>query len=127
MFDLPEEDLEFLNTDFGDGWEQVEEGDKSGLIIRNYNLPPGYTPEMADLMLLIPAEYPTSGLDMFYFFPEVSRADGFPIGALASETHFGVVWQRWSRHYAWRPGEDSIATHITTMGNVLRSELRGGE
>ncbi len=63
---------------------------------------------------------------MFYFFPEVSRADGLPIGALSSETHFGVVWQRWSRHYAWRPEEDSIATHITTMRNVLRNELRGG-
>ena len=126
MFDLPEEDLEFLNADFQGRWEWVKEGDKSGLIIRNYNLPPGYSPEVVALMLLIPAEYPTSGLDMFYFSPEVSRADGLPIGALSSETHFGVAWQRWSRHYAWRPGEDSIATHITTMRNVLKDELGGG-
>lgn len=126
MSDLPEEDLEFLDTNFQDGWEWVKERDKSGLIIRNYNLPAGYAPEIVDLMLLIPAEYPISGLDMFYFSSEVSRADGLPIGALSSETHFGAAWQRWSRHYAWRPGEDSIATHITTMRNVLRNELRGG-
>ena len=126
MSDLPKEDLEFLDSDFHDSWELVKEGDKSGLIIRNYNLPPGYSPEVVDLMLLIPAEYPISGLDMFYFFPEVSRAEGFPIGALSSETHFGVAWQRWSRHYDWRPGEDNIATHITTIRNVLRNELTGG-
>lgn len=126
MSDLPEEDLEFLNSDFQDRWEPVEERDKSGLIIRNYNLPRGYAPEEVELMLLIPAEYPLSGLDMFYFSPEASRADGLPIGALASETHFGVVWQRWSRHYAWRPGEDNIATHITAMRNALMNELGGG-
>lgn len=123
---MPIEDLEFLNGEFQDSWEPVKERDKSGLIIRNYNLPPGYSPEAVDLMLLIPAEYPTSKLDMFYFFPEVSRTDGLPIGTLSSETHFGVAWQRWSRHYAWRPGEDNIATHITFVRNALRNELRGG-
>ena len=44
MYELPEEDLEFLNGNFNEKWERVVEGSKRGLIIRRYVLPPGYTP-----------------------------------------------------------------------------------
>lgn len=118
-----DEDLEFLNSNCS-GWNRPpDEGNQQGLIIPDYQLPHGYAPDKVDLMLLIPANYPVSGIDMFYFSPSVARADGRSIGALSNEFHFGQQWQRWSRHYEWRPGEDSIATHIAYVGNQLKFEL----
>ena len=101
------------------------ENSKNGLVIKNYSLPEGYAPESTSLMLLIPTGYPTSPLDMFYFSPDVHRTDGGGINALAPEVHFGIAWQRWSRHYLpgqWHPGNGSVATHVTHVGNVLKSE-----
>lgn len=122
-YPLPPEDVEFLRGNYSDAWEQVGETDKCGLVISNYQLPCGYAPDKTELMLLIPANYPGSGIDMFYFSPSVARADGRSIGALSDEFHFGQKWQRWSRHYEWRPGEDSLATHIAYVGNQLKFEL----
>ncbi|MCY4611877.1 MAG: hypothetical protein OXC38_09310 [Gammaproteobacteria bacterium] len=120
---LPEEDIEFLRAEYSRRWKPVSEGDKEGLIIKNYRLPRGYTPEKSDLLLLIPSDYPTGMIDMFYFDPEVLREDGSSIAALAPESHFERTWQRWSRHYPWRPSVDSIATHMTYVKNQLISEL----
>ncbi len=120
---LPEEDLEYLNASWPGQWELVSEGDKAGVIIKNYRLPGGYTPEKSDLLLLIPGDYPAAMIDMFYFNPEVLREDGSSIAALAEEGHFQRTWQRWSRHYKWRPGMDNIATHTIFVNNQLESEL----
>lgn len=125
MSNLTEEDKEFLNGNFED-WKPVDEEGKQGLIIRDYQPPPGYKPDQVDLMLLIPAEYPMAQLDMFYFAPGISREDGFAINALADESHFLIRWQRWSRHYEWRPGVDNVASHVAFIRNQLTSELRGG-
>ena len=124
MSNLTDEDREFLTSNYQDQWEPADGGDKQGLIIRGYELPPGYTPSKVDLMLLIPPEYPAAQLDMFYFSPEVSREDGSAIGALSPESHFGIPWQQWSRHYEWRPGVDNVASHVTFVRNQLTSELR---
>lgn len=125
-YPLPDEDVEFLRGNYSNAWEQVGEADKRGLVISNYRLPCGYAPDKTELMLLIPANYPTAGIDMFYFSPSVARADGQSIDALSDEFHFGQQWQRWSRHYEWRPGEDCIATHIAYVGNQLKFELGQG-
>jgi len=121
-YPLPQEDSEFLNEN-GHTWKREIEGDKRGLIISNYRLPSGYAPGEVTMMLLIPSDYPTAGVDMFYFSPGASREDGVAIGALSEETHFGMQWQRWSRHYEWRPGEHNLAYHITYVANELKSEL----
>lgn len=121
---LPEEDTDFLNSDYNDQWEELSEAGKRGLLIKDYPLPEGYTPGKTNLMLLIPDSYPAGMIDMFYFNPPVERQDGVGIGALANETHFGQQWQRWSRHYEWRPGIDNVATHITHVSNELKSELK---
>ncbi len=126
MYELPDEDLEFLNVNFKDKWKPVKEGSKRGLIIHSYELPQGYVPNEVDLMLLIPADYPIGQLDMFYFSPGVSREGGIAIGGLSIETHFQREWQRWSRHYSWRPGEDTIITHVSYVRNELQSELSKG-
>ena len=122
---LPPEDIEFLEGMKYD-WHQCVEGGKRGLVISGYQLPRGYTPDVVDLMLLIPTDYPIAGIDMFYFSPGVTRSDRSPINKLRHEDHFDKQWQRWSRHPIWRPGIDSIATHITYVGNQLRSELGQG-
>ena len=123
-YPLPEDDVEFLNADYE--WEQTLEGSKKGLLIHNYTLPDGYTPRTSNLMILIPPDYPMGMIDMFYFCPAISRKYGGPISALVHESHFGQEWQRWSRHYDWRPGIDNIATHIIYVGNQLESESRIG-
>ena len=122
-FPLPDDDTEYLNAHFP-GWTQMTEGSKRGLIIPNYPLPDGYTPDKSDLMLIIPTDYPAGKIDMFYFDPHVARKNGKDIGALNDESHFWRNWQRWSRHYDWTPGVDSIVSHISFVHEQLKSELR---
>ncbi|MDA8000749.1 MAG: hypothetical protein MPL62_05540 [Alphaproteobacteria bacterium] len=120
-FLLPD-DKGFL-AGIGYDWNYEEEAGKRGLIIQNYRLPAGYSPEQSDFMLLIPANYPMDAIDMFYFDPGIARADGLSINALEYHEHFGRTWQRWSRHYSWQPGVHSVATHVCYVGNQLEFEL----
>ena len=120
-FLLPDDDLEYLKAHFK--YTYKEENLKKGIIICHYKLPEGYEPDQSDLMLIIPDNYPVAKIDMFYFSPCISRKDGIAIEAINDENHFGQKWQRWSRHYDWRPGVDNIATHITYIYNQLKSEL----
>ena len=123
-YPLPSEDIEYLEANHCGKWRWVEETDKHGLIIENYRLPNGYNPEETALMVIIPPNYPGSMIDMFYFSPDISRKDGRAIMALTQENYFDRIWQRWSRHYSWRAGIDSIATHIPYVRNQLESELK---
>lgn len=123
-YDLPPEDIQYLEGNYPSKWKKIDEGNgKFGLLIENFPIPGGYTVPEATLMVLIPNGYPGSMLDMFYFSPWLSKSDGSSIGALASESHFGQTWQRWSRHYSWRPGFDSISRHIEFVKNQLNSEV----
>ena len=121
-FPLPNEDTEYLKANFPK-WKRLIEGSKRGLVILNYQLPKGYIPKKADLMIMIPDNYPSANIDMFYFSPDIRREDGTAIGALEDETHFGRNWQRWSRHYGWQAGVDSIVTHISYVYNQLKFEI----
>jgi hypothetical protein len=55
------------------------------------------------------------------------RADGVPIKALAQQQIDGTGWQRWSRHRTpqnpWRPGVDSVATHLVLVDQWLLREF----
>ena len=123
-YELPEEDMEYLNAHYPSQWKKVSEGNgKYGLLIENFSLPDGYNVEKSTLMLVVPSGYPGSGLDMFYFDPPLNRPDGREISALAIEIHFARQWQRWSRHYQWNPGEDSLVKHIGYVINELQREV----
>ncbi len=123
-YELLSEDAEYLNAHHPGAWRKIAEGaGKFGLIVEHFPLPNGYVEPEATLMLLVPSGYPGVPIDMFYLQPPIHRRDGSAIPALAEETHFGTAWQRWSRHYGWQPGEDSVATHIEYVGNQLRAEL----
>ena len=123
-YELLPEDAEYLDAHYSSKWRKVTEGgSKHGLIIDCFSVPDGYTASEPTMMILVPSGYPGAALDMFYFSPQLDRLDGMPIEALASETHFGETWQRWSRHYDWKPGEDSIVSHIEFVRNHLHQEI----
>lgn len=124
LYDLLPEDKEYLDANHGGRWRKLGEGaSKRGLLIEEFPIPHGYTSPHSNLMILVPHGYPGEPLDMFYFEPHLSKADGTAPGALACEDHFGRSWQRWSRHYRWAPGTDTVATHIEFVMNQLRSEV----
>ena len=125
LFPLPKEDVEYLKVNLFD-WKPCAEGSKKGIVISNYQLPSGYIPNKSDLLIIIPDNYPTAKIDMFYFSQNIVRKDGLKIDKLENVTYFGKTWQRWSRHYDWRPGIDSLATHISYIRNELRAELNRG-
>ena len=124
-YHLPPDDTQYLDENFPSQWRKTVEGNgKFGLLIDDFPIANGYSVDNSTLMLLIPIGYPGSMLDMFYFDPPLSKLNGSQINALASEIHFGRTWQRWSRHYSWQPGVDSIITHIEYVKNELYHELK---
>ena len=123
--DLSSEDIDYLNSHYPSLWKKVSEDvSKYGLLIQDFPLPNGYMVKQSTLMLLIPSGYPGSALDMFYFSPPLKKSDGSSLEAVEAETHFKKEWQRWSRHYKWNPGFDSIITHIEYIQNQLEKELK---
>ncbi|MYD31033.1 MAG: hypothetical protein F4201_01545 [Nitrospira sp. SB0677_bin_15] len=124
LCELLPEDLEYLEANYPAKWKQESEGNgKSGLLIEDFPVPGGYTEKTSTLMLLIPSGYPGAALDMFYFSPSLKRSDGSAVHAVAVEEHFGRTWQRWSRHYTWEPGFDSVVKHIEYVKHDLKNEV----
>jgi len=118
---ITREDREFLEAQYPGRWSET---DPPGIIIEAFPVPKGYSEAAVKLMLLIPHDYPGAGIDMFFFSPGIVRKDGLEIEALSVETHHGCEWQRWSRHYDWEPGRDSLATHVAYVSNVLEAEIK---
>jgi hypothetical protein len=64
---------------------------------------------------------------MMYFYPELNRKDGQPIGRLNPQGLDGKNFQRWSRHRAagmWRSGVDNLETHVLSVQSWLIDELQ---
>jgi len=97
------------------------------LVVKNYPLERGlYLSDgqplnEIEVLLIIPSNYNTSGGDMFWTFPKISRVDSVPIPAYADcdERVFnGKNYNRWSRHWtleSWLPKTDNI---IKILGRV---------
>ena len=123
-FDLPEDDIGFLDSAFGrENWHTIIKDAEQGIVIKKYSLPQGYNQPTVAMMILIPQDYPMAALDMFYLSPDISKTNGKSIGALQNEAHFDKQWQRWSRHYPWKAGTYNIATHMQVVKNSLIEEL----
>jgi hypothetical protein len=126
-FSLPEEDVEFLNS-LNLEWECVIENRIKRVVIRSFPLPSGYNLSCVDLNMQISNSYPTTQIDMAYFFPAMSRVDNKPIRALAQDVFDGKSWQRWSRHRTasnpWQPGVDNVATHVAYIQSWFSQELQ---
>src|SRR5207244_427442 len=96
-------------------------------IIYGHTVPVGYNVRTVDLALRIAPDYPTAQIDMVYFSPGLSRADGKGINGLSAQRLDGRDFQQWSRHRTgqnpWRPGEDDLQTHMLLVEHWLMHEL----
>jgi hypothetical protein len=126
QFTLPAEDLTFLDS-LGLRWEALREGANLCVIIYEVPVPAGYQVQVVEVMIQIMPGYPTSQLDMAYFFPALTRTDGRTIPNADSTLHTdGKQWQRWSRHRtgatAWVPGVDNLERHFLFVQHWLARE-----
>lgn len=117
-----EQYLTSLNLEFA-----VEE-DALGthVIIRNYVLPEGLAPRMADLLVTLPPGFPDAAPDMFWLTPNVTKASGAAVaGTEAVHTRGDRSWQRWSRHIGsqWRAGIDDLRSYVRYINRCLVQEV----
>lgn len=122
---LQESDQAFLDES-GVEYDIRLEGGMVCVVMKNWSLPPGYSPERSDLLLRLPAGFPDVPPDMFWFDPAVSYSQGgVPPASESREAHLGRTWQRFSRHLAsgaWHPGRDSLRSYLS----LIRRDLQRG-
>jgi hypothetical protein len=120
---LPEEDEEYLNS-LGLDWETLSDGNVRWLLIHGHPIPEDFDRPTATIAIRIERAYPPGKLDMVYIHPPIARQDAKAIPALSSQRIDGDIYQRWSRHYQWREGVDSISTHHLRIKDWLVDELK---
>lgn len=126
-FALLEKDAAYLNT-LGVKWETLIDDRRRWLIIRDYALPEGYSHEVVDIAIDIPASYPDAAIDMFYCNPPLKLASGAVIAQTSSHVSIGgITYQQWSRHLngatRWNPLTDSIITQMAVVEESLLREV----
>lgn len=115
---------------------EVEEGTNRFLILTQYPLKNGmYQVDQCEVLIVIPANYPQAGNDMFWVYPQLKRLDGKPIPGTSvpqneqqGDPRFwnGKRYDRWSRHWpnpphAWRPGKDDIDAILNRLSWCLEN------
>lgn len=112
---LPSTDRRFLD-DHGLVYEIIGEAGSSGVVIKDFPLPPGkFDRDIVDVMIQLPAGYPDASVDMFYTSPwiKLKSTGAYAKCADVAQQFAGKNWQRWSRHADWRAGIDGIRTMVT--------------
>ena len=93
------------------------------VVVKDYQLPPGYDRSSTDLLVRLPPAFPDAQPDMFWCSPPIRLQGGaFPQAADQMEPHLSGTWQRFSRHLTagvWRPGIDSLGSYMT----LIRAEF----
>ena len=130
---LFDEDYKIL-LDSGLKYSEVE--DKRFLIIENYPAPhglyihSGQVVEEIEVLVIIPANYNTSGIDMLWTHPHLSRSDGKAIPAASTvggddPRHVGdKEYCRWSRHWtseSWKSKEDNVQKILSRIEWALQN------
>lgn len=125
-FDLLEEDELFISS-LHLPWESVKQANQNWVLIHNYPIQKGYNVDVASMAIRMIGGYPTSGLDMVYFYPSLKRADQQLVGALSEYSLDGKIYQQWSRHRTsvnpWRPDVDNLSTHVALADFWLSNEF----
>jgi hypothetical protein len=125
-FTLLDEDEAYLES-LDLSWEAANLSGALWVFIHDYPLPDYYNVSKAILGIRMTPGYPTTQLDMVYFFPALSRKDGQQIGALSLIQIDGKNFQQWSRHRTgvnpWRPDIDNLSTHIPLADAWLQLEF----
>jgi len=112
---IPELDREFL-SEKGYIFEVVSGKGPLFLIIKDFPFSDSYVPQIADLLIIIPAGYPNAPLDMFWTNPDVKLINGnWPSASDNHEQYNERSWQRWTRHGSWRMGIDSLKSFLTSV------------
>lgn len=124
---LPLKDIEYLNKEFKDRWILKRQDNLNLLRIQGFEVPEGYIVKNTEMIIIIPDRYDSVQLDMAYFKPALSRADGHGINRLTPRIFAGESFQQWSRHRdndnPWIIGVDSIESHVELIRFFLRKEL----
>lgn len=120
---LPSDDRLWLGKQ-GIAFRDEQRDNQRCLIFVGLALPPGkFDVDKADILTLLPPNYPDAGPDMFYARPRLVLANGQLANATnVSETFLGETWQRWSRHWnsnTWRAGIDDIQTVFRRIKRAL--------
>lgn len=129
-FDLPDDDIQFLDG-LNLEWEAIQEASKRAVLMYGFLFPDVFMPQKIDVKIKMPNDYSSgAALDMFFTNVLVKRTDGIEIQRLTeSELFSGQRWWQWSRHYPnnckWRPGINSLVTHICHIQSILDEEARG--
>lgn len=121
QFHLPADDVGYLDC-LGLPWEAIQNPHGRWVLIHHHPLPAGYNVETATVAIRVEGGYPPGALDMAFFLPHLSRADGRAIHAVSSVTIDGANYQQWSRHYTWQEDVDTLATHHLHVKNWLEVE-----
>lgn len=125
-FELLEEDEAYLAT-LQLPWEAAKLANQNWVLVHDYPIVDGYNVKKATMAIRMIGGYPTSGLDMVYFYPSLSRVDQQPIGALTGHPLDGKTYQQWSRHRTsanpWRVDIDNLSTHIPLADFWLSNEF----
>lgn len=126
QFNLLPQDEAFLEQ-YGSPWETIINGSQ-WVLVHEFPTHEGYNHAKASIAILLTPGYPQAALDMVYVYPPLARTDGKPIRQVnANQSIDGKSWQRWSRHrtpqHPWRPGEDSLETHIFLIEDWFEREF----
>jgi hypothetical protein len=119
---LPESDQRYVD-DHNMAVEAAIDGDRKGVILKDFDLGDRFDHQKADVLLVLPSGYPDACPDMFYCSPWIKLRDaaGWPEKADVSFDFAGRKWQQWSRHNSdWRAGIDGIHTMIQRINAALR-------
>ena len=126
-FDLPQDDLDWLQQAYGEKFELVAEGNVLRVVLYGFPVPAGYDRREVDVNVRIESGYPDSQIDMVYVNPPLALTSGKAVEATAENRFDGKQWQRWSRHRTaenpWRPGIDNLATHFALVGHWFEREV----
>ena len=88
-----------------------EAGGWTFLVISDYPLPTGFTPNRVQLLVKLPPGFPDAAPDMFWVYPAIRTPGGCLPRSTCNERLLGKDWQRFSWHLApgaWKPGVSSL-------------------
>jgi|ERR1035437_1199589 hypothetical protein len=126
---LFEEDYKILEST---GLFYTEDFQNRYFVIKNFPLEEGLYKSNEKLLLevevlvIIPSNYNTSGIDMFWTFPNLSRADGVQIPAYGGDPRIyeNKIYERWSRHWkseSWEVKVDNIQKILSRIEWALKN------
>ena len=123
---IPELDIAFLKERDIEYAVSVESG-MTCVVISRWRLPKGFNRTETDLLVRLSPGYPDLAPDMWWFDPEVLRADGQQLPATSVyETYLGRRWQRWSRHFngnQWKAGIDCLESYLALIRQDLKRNV----